>query len=574
MQQATALNIMKTGQNVFLTGQAGSGKTFVLNQYIDYLRNHGVEVAVTASTGIAATHLKGMTIHSWSGLGIKDWVNKELLEKMMKKKPLRDRLVATQVLIIDEISMLSSAHLQALDEILRYARVSYEPFGGMQVIISGDFFQLPPVTKDKTLQRKNFAFMAPIWVEAGLKVCYLTEQHRQDDSPLLSLLNAIRAGDLEDAHFDLVNEKLRDSKTNMDLSAPKLFTHNREVESINLKELEAIKDEYVGFRAEISGPEGLSEMLKKTVLAPEILNLKIGAKVMFVRNNYEAGFINGTLGEVVDYHPEDGYPVVCTHEGVEIVAKPESWAVEDEMGRPIAEFKQVPLRLAWAVTVHKSQGMTLDAVEVDLSKTFESGQGYVALSRCKTWDGLRLMGVNQQAFGMDDLVRRADARFQEISADIDRNFSTNDAQSLSTLFEQFIIKSGGELDFEQVGFESPKKLAPKNKVVKGETQKKTLAFLNDGLSILEIATERGLSENTIIGHLEKLKTDGEHLNLESLKPATEIFVPISNVLEALAIDTVHLDEAGRVKLGVAHERLEGKFSYDEIRLVRLFHVQN
>ena len=453
MQQSTAFDILKSGQSVFLTGQAGSGKTYILNQYIEYLRDKEVPVAVTASTGIAATHLSGMTIHSWSGLGIRDYVMPEDLEKMMKKKPLRERLTNTQVLIIDEVSMLSAKHLEALDQILRYAKVSFQPFGGIQVILSGDFFQLPPITRGAGLDRKNFAFMSPIWVEADFKICYLTEQHRQDDSPMLSLLNAIRAGELSDSDFDLVNEKLIDSQKNRDHTAPKLFTHNIDVESLNLSELNKLNDESVTFKAEMDGPEGLQAMLKKTVLAPENLGLKIGAKVMFVRNNYEIGYINGTLGEIIDYHVDDGFPVVACLDGREFVARPETWKVEDEEARPVAYFKQVPLRLAWAVTVHKSQGMTLDAVEVDLSKTFESGQGYVALSRCKTWDGLNLLGINNQAFQMDELVRKADKRFQELSEELEGGFKENEPDKLNKIFDQFILKCGGKIeDDDQLGF--------------------------------------------------------------------------------------------------------------------------
>lgn len=179
MQQSTALDILKSGENVFLTGSAGTGKTYVLNEYIQYLKERNVPVAVTASTGIAATHINGQTIHSWSGLGIKDEIHEEDLVKISKRKKVRTRLENTQVLIIDEISMLSGKLLTCIDQTLRYFKISPEPFGGVQIVLCGDFFQLPPVSRDIMSSSERFAFMAPIWVQADLTICYLTTQYRQ-----------------------------------------------------------------------------------------------------------------------------------------------------------------------------------------------------------------------------------------------------------------------------------------------------------------------------------------------------------------------------------------------------------
>lgn len=444
MLQTTALKILKSGANVFLTGSAGAGKTYVLNQYIAYLRERGVPLAVTASTGIAATHIDGQTIHSWSGLGIKDHLTEKDLDKIAKRKVVRERIEQVKVLIVDEVSMLSLQNLECINQILQFFKINRQPFGGVQVVLCGDFFQLPPVSKDRLQNWQKFAFMAPIWVESDLKVCYLTEQYRQDQSGLLSLLNEIRSGDITDSSQDLLWEKLEDSQHHQDETAIKLYTHNVDVETVNLEALANLEGKTEHFYAYTSGTDSLIENLRKSVLAPEHLTLKIGAQVIFVKNNYELGYLNGTMGTVVGFNT-DGWPVVETIESQEILAKPEDWHVHNEFHQPVATYSQVPLRLAWAITVHKSQGMTLDAAIIDLSKTFEPGQGYVALSRVKTWGGLTLLGCNDRALQMDELVSKADERFQELSHENEKGFLALEEALMQELHENFIKKAGGAI---------------------------------------------------------------------------------------------------------------------------------
>jgi ATP-dependent exoDNAse (exonuclease V) alpha subunit len=444
MLQSTALKILKSGANVFLTGSAGAGKTYMLNQYIDYLRDNGVPTAITASTGIAATHINGQTIHSWSGLGIKDAITDKDLDKLAKRKVVRERIEKVQVLIIDEISMLSLQNLECINQILQFFKIDHRPFGGIQVILCGDFFQLPPVSKDRLQNWQKFAFMAPVWVEADLKVCYLTEQYRQDDSGLLSLLNEIRSGEVSDSSQDLLWEKLEDSQHRRDETAIQLYTHNSDVETVNLEKLANLEGKTEHFYAYTTGTDSLIESLRKSVLAPDHLILKEGAQVIFVKNNYELGYLNGTMGTVIGFNT-DGWPVIETLSGEEILAKPEDWNVVNEYNQPVATYSQVPLRLAWAITVHKSQGMTLDAAEIDLSKTFEAGQGYVALSRVKTWGGLTLKGCNDRALVMDPLVARADKRFQELSAENETGFLAIEDAVMKELHEGFVQKAGGKV---------------------------------------------------------------------------------------------------------------------------------
>ena len=356
MEQETALSILKSGHNVYLTGSAGTGKTYLINQYIEYLRLREVPVAVTASTGIAATHIGGQTIHSWSGIGIRDHITLQDLEKISKNKQTRERLEGIKVLIIDEISMLSGKVLTGISDILKHFKRSEEAFGGVQVILSGDFFQLPPVSREAMSNRDKFAFMAPVWVEAKLKVCYLTTQYRQGKDALAIVLDEVRNKSVSDDTISLIQDKIQETPTETDVL--RLYTHNADVDAMNEKRLTENKNKLQTFVAQGKGNPKLVENLRNSVLAAPSLGLKVGAKVMFVRNNPEKGYHNGTIGTVEGFDGEDNWPKVKLHTGRWVIATPEAWTVVDEKENILASYEQVPLRLAWAITIHKSQGIT------------------------------------------------------------------------------------------------------------------------------------------------------------------------------------------------------------------------
>lgn len=390
MTQAQALEILKLGHNVFLTGQAGAGKTYVLNQYIEYLQEEGIEVAKTASTGIAATHIDGITIHSWSGIGVANDLTEKDLVQIKKRTGIRKRIQKAKVLLIDEVSMLHDFQLNMIDAVCRFIRENREPFGGIQVILSGDFFQLPPVSSEN--KPVQFIHSSRSWEEMDLRVCYLESQFRQDDEAFLRILNDIRGNAVDEDTYETLKERFH---VEMDDSVvpTKLYTHNADVDQVNMWHLKQIEEKQHLYKMSEKGIERYANALKANCLAPEILPLKIGAAVMFLKNNFEKGYVNGTLGTVVDFD-EYQCPIVYTVNGDEIAVRPESWAIEED-GKTLASIKQMPLRLAWAITVHKSQGMTLDAAEVDLSKCFVPGMGYVALSRVRSLSGLRLIGMNE-----------------------------------------------------------------------------------------------------------------------------------------------------------------------------------
>ena len=409
MDQARALKILQSGENVFLTGSAGTGKTFLLNQFIAYLKNKKIRAGITASTGIAATHLNGRTIHSWAGMGIEQAMDKKSIKRLARNEELTEKIKETKVLIVDEISMLNAERLDLVDKICKAIKDPFRPFGGIQIILCGDFFQLPPVSRDK---RARFAYDAYAWRNSGIKVCYLEKQFRQDDSEFTNILNQIRGNKAGDKEVSLLRKRLY-KPVNRFSKPTKLYTHNIDVDAINSYELARLSGDEKAYNMSESGPRELVDFLKKSCLAPEELKLKVGAMAMFVKNNFDSGYVNGTLGEIIDFE-ENGYPIVKIKNGNKIAAPPSSWNIEED-DRVIASIRQIPLRLAWAITIHKSQGMSLDTAEIDLSKSFERGMGYVALSRVRTLNGIRLMGINQLAVKVNQQVVEKDKEFKNLS---------------------------------------------------------------------------------------------------------------------------------------------------------------
>lgn len=447
MKQNEALALLLMGNNVFLTGQAGSGKTYILRKYVKFLKENKIGVAVTATTGIAATHLGGMTIHSWSGLGIKKEITEKDIIKLRATPHVRDRILLPKVLIIDEISMLHSYRLEAINRICKAVRGNSLPFGGLQVIVCGDFFQLPPID-DTDYPRSSFAYKAEAWEELGLKVCYLNEQHRQWDEDYLKVLNDIRTQEVDEATFEKLSARLN-VPLDSHVTPTKLFSHNIDVDTINNMQLAKIQKAAVTYEMQVRGKERVVEALIKGCLAPQKLVLKEGALVMFVKNNPAKGYINGTLGTVTGFD-KNNLPLVTTFSGHEVVALPASWLLE-ENEKTLAEISQIPLRLAWAITVHKSQGMTLDGAEVDLSKAFSYGMGYVALSRLKSLDGLKLLGINQMALQVDPQIAEIDLAFKLSSKSAAASLKMLSPEQIGMSQESFLLEliSGQNSDKSQ-----------------------------------------------------------------------------------------------------------------------------
>ena len=637
MRQSSALDILKTGQNVFLTGSAGSGKTYTLNQYINYLRARRVPVAVTASTGIAATHMNGTTIHSWSGIGIKDELSDRDLTNLSRKQFLADRLKDTAVLIIDEISMLHAKQLNLVNQVLKHVRKNDAAFGGIQVVVAGDFFQLPPIGSKGESNREKFAFMSEAWLDAKFHICYLSEQHRQVSEAanggldLDDILNQIRR---QEVTFEAIAALEATFDQNVDIKRTRLYTHNLNVNKINDKELAALEGETMRFEATATGDSKLVETLKKTVRTQDDLVLKVGAKVMFIKNNSELGVSNGTMGELIGFaavkiddskdtsddliedtaqdaiakntknkakkdkeskeKPKDKkpttqkMPVVRLNSGREVIAEPEEWIIEDETGDVLASYLQVPLCLAWAITIHKSQGMTLEAAEIDLSRTFELGQGYVALSRLKSLAGLQLLGMNDMSLQLDPLARGADKRFLALSEEADANYAMLDEESMTQAHEKFILKSGGTLsksvikayanlqkkrrEQQQAQIDKKQKLGNQVSDKSDSTLLATRILLEESLSIAEISQARQLSQSTIMRHIAELKSQDPSLACDHLRPDDEVMTAVGNAYVAIKVanNPNDFNDDGSVKLRPIFEHLKQAVDYNTIRLALIF----
>jgi ATP-dependent DNA helicase PIF1 len=530
MTQKTALKILETGVNVFLTGEPGAGKSHTVREYVERARGRELTVALTASTGIAATHIGGMTIHAWSGLGIRKSITRAECQDLASNATVRRRVKGAQVLIIDEISMLDAGMLEALDLICRVLRDSNEPFGGVQLVLVGDFFQLPPVTRAGEAPAR-FAFEARAWQAANLTVCYLSEQHRQEDASFLELLGAIRRGLVTDGHLELLEKRRRVSKNE---EITKLFSHNADVDRINTDHLRTLTGKERTYTMTTYGSAKIVEALKKGCLSPEVLKLKVGARVMLTRNSPAQGFVNGSLGVVKGFDPEATWPVVELLSGKTVTVEPEMWSAEGD-GASLAAIRQVPLRLAWAITVHKSQGMSLDGAFIDLSGAFAYGQGYVALSRVRSLKGLFLGGLNTRALAVDPVVLEKDSEFRAASEAAAR---------------------------EAVNLPDSVKLAPRPasaRKVKAPRWTETLALINEGQSIQVVALVRARTVGTILEHLEEART----LNL--LTPAVVKGLKKEGASLVGAVGPVFKKQTVP-GLKPVFEHFQGMYSYDELKI--------
>jgi len=569
MTQEEALKIRKMGANVFLTGVPDAGKTYVLNQYVDFLRQAGIEPAITASTGIAATHIGGSTIHSWSGIGIKKSLSDMDIDRLTQNERLHRRYKNAKVLIIDEISMLAAPQFEMIDVLAREIRQSTKPFGGIQVILSGDFFQLPPVFRPGDDDR--YAFESPSWTDLNPAICYLKGTYRHKDDMLKEVLDTIRSGnisdDLKDKLFSKIEERNWEEEDSLK-DITRLYTHNLDVDAENQSRLDEIEGEEFSYQMKSRGKKHVADSLKKWCLAPENLCLKEGAQVMFVKNDTLRRYVNGTRGMVVGR--ERGLPVVKTLSGRKILAEYDEW-VSEEDGKVVAQIEQVPLRLAWAITVHKSQGMTLDEAHINLSKSFVPGQGYVGLSRVKSIEGLYLSGLNEEALMVDARAAQADQNFLNRSEGARLKLGNMEEAEVQKRIKKFVEVSGGEMPKKGAKMEprGAKRhgAGSRDLETRQSTYEKTASLVKKELSIKEIAKKRGLKENTIIAHLEELKGKSEKdFDIWYLLPG--IMADIKNFTKIeKAFKKLEKFKLSPVKKYLEKEGI--KASFDELRLVRL-----
>ncbi len=384
---STFRSLVSKGENILLTGQAGTGKTTLLQ---DYLQDCGDDVAVTASTGIAALNVGGSTVHRWSGMMLGPKRGEDLqahLHELMRDKrhSVRagfDRIRNCRVLVLDEVSMLPGTTLAFLDLLCQKVRRDDAPFGGIQMIATGDFCQLPPVRINPN-EPYDWAFNTTTWVLADFKTVHLTKVHRQDDPEFLRALGEFRRGHLSPSSVALLSSRVSHFP---DADIPRLFTHNTQVDRWNAYRLACIEADESVYLAQTIGPEHQVEFLKKNLLTPAHLVLKPGARVMFTVNQPDAGFVNGQVGTVLHASSRS----VQVQSGASCIdVEPFEWRF-DPRDKNSATFTQIPLRLAWSLTIHKAQGLTLDSAFIDVRAAREPGQAYVAVSRVRSLAGLHL----------------------------------------------------------------------------------------------------------------------------------------------------------------------------------------
>ena len=417
--QKAASDYIFSGGNAFLTGSAGVGKSFLLNYLIQGLRqkygqgnsgqvgimenpNRSAEstVVVAAATGIAATHINGVTIHSWAGVQLGRGGASILVPRVMKSSAACQRWRKAKVLILDEVSMIDGSLFEALDSIGREVRgCPSRPFGGIQLVLSGDFFQLPPVS----LGRSGFAFETPAWTNAAVRLVELRTVMRQSgDRIFIDLLNRIRVGDcpreisdaLEECHIS------RKALPIDDILPTKIYCTNRNVDEENeskLRELPGIVTTFTStdvFKGDHTSDVKRNIAMMMDKKAPSKIHLKVGAQVILTRNMPDFNLVNGSRGIVVSFEEDKAamkvYPIIHFSNGVRMMVREESVFHGGSSGAMTR--CQLPLKLAWSLTVHKSQGMTIERAELQLDDAFDYGQAYVALSRVTSLGGLWVRG--------------------------------------------------------------------------------------------------------------------------------------------------------------------------------------
>ncbi|KAL3665744.1 hypothetical protein V7S43_019058 [Phytophthora oleae] len=394
-EQERVLELVAQGKNVFFTGSAGTGKSFLLQHLLKSGCGHAMgRVYATATTGIAAYNIGGMTLHHFAGIDPRAHTSRqELLKQISRKKDAITRWKTARVLVIDEVSMLDGCLFDDLEAVARQIRRSTAFFGGIQLVISGDFFQLPPVGRRVRSQGTGSApapsllcFESSAWVRGITETVVLKEIFRQRDDDFVRILNAFRVGRPTAAMIDKLNERYKPSASSDSDDAIHIFSHNDDVLRTNTRALDELGSKKFNY---LSADRGKTEFLSACPASAK-LSLKMNARVLLIKTlNAARGLVNGSRGIVEGFTPQSNLPIVRFSNGVTEVVRQEEFSVS-VADVVLASRRQLPLALAWAISIHKSQGLSFDAAVLDLSRVFEFGQAYVALSRVRSLEGLRL----------------------------------------------------------------------------------------------------------------------------------------------------------------------------------------
>lgn len=397
-EQQKALQTLKGPQNVFLTGAAGSGKSHLLRAYLKEIPAD-MKVAVLASTGVAAIMLGGRTFHSFFGLGILEGGPQATIDRALKDNRVRKRLQKASLVIIDEVSMLSGEQLQTAETIARKARESSSSWGGLRIIAVGDFAQLPPVNVFS--RGKDWAFLNQVWELSDFAPVVLNETMRTKDSAFLAVQNDLRLGLFTNRVRDFLDSRMR-ARSSGEMTT--LFSRRDSVDQFNLEKLSSLDSPSLHYKTEYLGKAKDIESFRKHSPLPEEISLKRGALVMLRQNDPQGAYVNGSLGHIVD-GSNNVLRIKLMRKGEEIEVERTSFTLLNADGEPVVVARNFPVNLAWAMTIHKAQGATLDRVNVELTHAWEPGQAYVAVSRVRSADGLFIQGWRPGAILADPLVR-------------------------------------------------------------------------------------------------------------------------------------------------------------------------
>lgn len=531
--QTSALDKLRREGNIFLTGAAGTGKSFLLDQYLR--GTSSATFPIVASTGAAAVLIGGRTFHSFFGLGIMEGGLHAAIMRASKNKKLVTRLLTAQCVVIDEVSMLSGTTLYAAEQIARKVRGRDEPWGGLRIIAVGDFAQLPPVTPAGQL--KDWAFLHDVWRMSDFQPALLSTVMRTKESEFLTVLNHVRKGEVNDRVRDFLNRHME--TTDEQEEGTRLYAHRAKAEEYNLRRLDSLETPLRSFRTIYEGNEQYLENAKRAMPIPDELHLKQGALVMMRKNDpsFSPLYVNGSLGHVMQADEEALR--VRLLDGTDLEIQKEKFSYLDGDGRELLGAWNFPVTLAWATTIHKAQGASLDRMTVDLSSLWEPGQAYVALSRVRGASGLSIERWSPGGIRAEPLV-------------------TEFYNSLAIASGSYVPRAYFTIKEVSQPEEEETQVSPRASGKKKERIGELRGLIEKQTPLAEMASTIGVKEDKVLLYIEECLQAGESLRVSYLAEG----------LAGAELIRAAFEECGLERLKPVFEALDSRFSFTELRVIR------